>query len=356
MKIWLDLRFLKKWDYYSNFVFKLVQVFINNEKNNSYNIYLDLPFSHINFWEHTNNIVIKEKPWSIFEQANFLKVLNRDDNDLTIFFDYNKPTKFKWKNIIFLSNLVDFHYPPRKNLFKKYFENYLLNTNSKKASKIICFNELTKNEINDKLNIYEDNIKIVTPFFNQKEKKKEFEVDIDIRTKFNIKWDYILYSAWTWTYKNLDRIIEVFYEIKKADINLNLVFIDDESVKDLILRKQVIEKNILDKIYLIWNVSENEKSELYKNSLGIIFPPLYESFPFLLEDAINYNTPIISSNLKNIKNVFWDKIEYFNPTNNFDIYEKVIALTKNKKRPDFWDILNKYNISETYKELIKAIK
>ncbi|MDD3646530.1 MAG: glycosyltransferase [Candidatus Gracilibacteria bacterium] len=356
MKIGLDLRFLKKGDYYSNFVFKLVQVFINNEKINTYNIYLDLPFSHINFGEHTNNIVIKEKPGSLFEQASFLKNLNKDDNDLTIFFDYNKPTKYKGKNIIFLANLVDFHYPPKKSIFRKYFDNYLLNTNSKNASKIICFNELTKNEINDKLNIYEDNIKIITPFFNQKEKKKELEVGIDIRTKFNIKGEYLIYSAGTGTYKNLDRVIKVFSEIKKANIDLNLVFIDDDSIKDLSLRKNIIENKILDKMYLIGNVSESEKLEFHKNSLGVIFPPLYESFPFLLEDAINYNTPIISSNLKNINNIFGDKIEYFNPTNNFDIYEKIVALTKNKKIPNYCNILKTYNIAETYKELIKAIK
>lgn len=356
MKIWLDLRFLQKGDEYSNFVFKIAQVIVNSEKNINFNIYLNLAFSHINFWENSNNTVINEKAWSIKEQTKFLKKLNLDNNDLMIFFDYKKPLRYKKDYIMFLENLVDFHYPPKKNIFKKYFENYLLNVNSSNAKQIICFNKLTKDEVNDKLNIFEDNIKIIKAFYNKKDILNNKEINLDIKIKYNIKWDYFIYSAWSWVYKNLDRLLEVFAKFKEENINLNLVIIDDTTIKDLNLRKTIIDNKIQDKIYFIWKVDNSEKQKFYENSLWVIFPSLYESFPFSMEEAINFNSKIIASNIKNIKEIFWEKINYLNPTNTYDMYEKLINLSKSKNKTNYKEIFEEYSLTDTAKSLIKIIK
>ena len=356
MKIWIDLRFLKKGDEYSNFVFKISQIIINTEKEVSFNIYLDLPFSHINFWGNCKNIVVLDKPWSLKEQSNFLKILNKENNDLMIFFDYKKPIRYKKKYIMFLANLVEFHYPEKKGLLKKHFDNYLINSNSANASKIICFNELSKTEINDKLNILEDNIAIITPFYNKKTLPSQKSIVLDIKVKYNIKWDYFIYSAWAWAYKNLDRLLEVFSIFKKENIDLSLVIIDDSTIKDLNLRKTIIDNKIQDKIYFVWELETIEKQKIYNHSLWIIFPSLYESFPFYMEEPINFEAKIVSSNIKNVKNIFWDTISYFNPTNTTQMYESILALSKDKKKANYKEIFEKYSIWETAKLLIKVIK
>jgi hypothetical protein len=74
-----------------------------------------------------------------------------------------------------------------------------------------------------------------------------------------------------------------------------------------------------------------------------------------MEEAINYNTPIIASNLKNTKLIFWDKINYFNHSNSFDIYQKLIEFSKNKKNPNYSEIFNKYNIINSNNDLTKII-
>ena len=355
MNIWLDLRFLEKNDPYSNFIFKLVQWLIISKKEILFNIYIDLPFSHINFWENTRNIVIKEKYWSLKEQTSLSKKLKKYWNDLTIFFNYKKPVWFKDNYILFIPNLVDFHYSPKQNIFSKYFNNYLLNQNTKNAQKIICFNKQIKSEINDKLNIFEDNIEILTPAFNKNKKIKNQECLLDIAKKYNILWKYFLYTAWSWNHKNLEKIVDIFSKFMQEDIDLTLIILDDSTIKDLSLRKKILEQKVQNKIFFIWDVSLSEKQKFYENSLWSIFPSLYESFPFSMEEALNYNTPIIASKLKNTKEIFNDKIQYFNQTNSFDIYQKLIEFSKNNKKWSYTEIFKKYNISSSINDFIKII-
>ena len=355
MKIGLDLRFLKNWNYYSDFVYSLVKNLIINDKNNEYILFLTLSFSHINMWENTKNIIVNNS--NLFEkQIKFKKILDNQKLDQAIFFNYDKPLKYKCNYVMFIADLEEFHFSPRKNIFKKHFDNYLLSENSKHANKIICFNEKIKTEINDKLNIFEDNIKIITPFFNIY-KIEESNFNIDIRTKYNIKNNYLVYYFWPKESSNLDRIVEIFEEIKKQDINLSLVILDNATTQDINLRKKIIEKKLNSHIHFIWEVEKTEKELFFKNSAWVLFPVLYTIFPFALSDALSFNKKIIASKLENIEKIFWNKISYFNPTDINDMFNKILNFAQNKKNNTNYDFIQKnYNLEKTTSELINILK
>ncbi len=356
MKIGLDLRFLKQKDYYSDFVLELSKKLIQEYSKDNFSIFLNLEFSNINLWENTKNIIVNNN--SLFDkQIKFKKILDKEKLDLTIFFNYDKPLNYKCNYIMFISDLEEFHFTPKKNLFKKHFDNYLLSQNSKNANKIICFNEKIKSEINDKLNIFEENIYVITPFFNYK-KIETNDIKIDIKTKYNIKWDYFIYYFWSQESKNLDRIIDIFEAYKKENppVDLSLVILDNNTIKDINLRKKIVNKNLSDKIFFIWEVENKEKELFFKNSKGILYPVLYSIFPFELVEAINYNTPIISSKLKNIENIFKNKIKYFNQTDIQDMYVKIFDFSKENILPNYEDIIKEYNISKTITDLKNIIK
>ena len=75
-----------------------------------------------------------------------------------------------------------------------------------------------------------------------------------------------------------------------------------------------------------------------------------------MEEAINFEAKIVASNIKNVKDIFWDKISYFTPTNTSQMYENILALSKDNKKSNYKEIFEKYNIWETVKPLIKLIK
>ena len=355
-KIWLDLRFLDKDNYYSQFIYELIWNYIKENSQVFFNIYLDLNFSKLNFWENSKNIFPISKYWSIKEQIHFSKEVKKDKNNLVIFFNYKKPLNFKDNYIVFIPELSNFHFPSKENIIRKYFNNILFTNSCKNSKRIICFNEKTKSEINDKLNISEEKINILSPSFSKKiENNQEIEnLPINIQTKYNINWEYLIYNSWVGIEKNLSRLIEVYSKIKENDKNISLIILDNKTIKDINFRKEIIEKNLTNKIFFIWNISDYEKDYFYKNALWIIISHLYSVFPFSLNDALNNDTNILCSNLNNFKNILLNKVEYFNPNNTDDIYQKIISLKK--KNNNYSDIFDKNNIKQAIQDLSEIIK
>lgn len=355
MQIWLDLRFLKSNDKYSTFVAVLIQNLIHSDTENTYTLYLSEK-TKTQFPPQLKVEYIKEEPSSITEQIKFNSKLKKDNNYLMIFFNENKPLLFKWKYILFIKDLKELHYQEESNLIKKYIKNLFLNISLKNSKKVICFENQTKNELNEKLNIPEYKIEILYPFFNLS-KFPTTKVITDIKTKFSIKWEYFIYSWWKWNNKNLSKLIEVFTKLNKRKCEINLVVLDQEVTEDINFRNEVVKMWIVEKIFFIWITTPEEKKAFYHYSIWSIFPSLYESFPFDLTESISYKSPILASSLKQIKEIMWDTISYFSPVSTIDTIEAIENfISKPKQHTDYKEISKIYNPQNTVKKLINIIK
>lgn len=356
MKIWIDLRFL--WDnLYSNFVIELVENIIKKEKETQFIIYSNKILDWFDFPNLTiKNILIKN--FSIKEQTKFYKILKNDKNDLMIFFNHYKPLFYVWEYVIFIASLKEIYYSNYKNYFEKYSELYLLEKNIIKANKIICFDQNTNNELVEKFNIDERKINLLNWFFPYSKRLNSIdEIKIDIRVKYDIKNDYFIYSWWEWVEKNYEKLVYVFEKFKKENLNIDLVFLWDSISKNVSFRNLILKMNMQNNIHFMWVVKDSEKSLFYKNSLWVIFPSFYEPFPFRLTEALYLNSKIIASDLKNIKDIFWDKINYFSPISVNSIYENTKEFLKNKNlKVDYSEIKNKYRIENTSEKFLEIIK
>ncbi len=81
-----------------------------------------------------------------------------------VFFSEKKPLRYKWNYILFVKDLKEVHYQSEESSVKKVFMDMFLNTWLENAKKIICFENHTSNELNEKLNIPETKLEIVYPF------------------------------------------------------------------------------------------------------------------------------------------------------------------------------------------------
>lgn len=355
IKIWLDLRFLKNWDKYSKFIAILIQHLIHIDTSNIYTLYLSKDIK-INFPPSINVKYIEEKPGSFLEQIKFNFLLKKDNNNLMIFFNEKKPLLYKWKYLLFIKDLKELHYKKEKSTFSEKIEELFLNTSLKEANKIICFDNQTLNELNEKLNIKENKLEILYPFFT-KDKTSDNKIISNIKTKFSIKWEYFIYSWGNWNNKNLSKLVEVINKLNKRKSIVSLVILDQSITEDINFRNDVIEKDIVEKIFFIWETTLEEKKAFYNEAIWTIFPSLYESFPFDLTESITYNSPILSSSIKQIKEIMWDSISYFSPVSIIDIIEAIENfIEKWKKEVDYKEIFEKFNPENSSKELLKIIK
>ncbi len=358
MKIWLDLRFIKD-NLYSTFILNLIEWILLLDNKNSYKIYLnpnswkEKEFKKLKTIANINIIEVGINNFSIKEQIHFLKILRKDKNDLMIFFNHFKPIFYTWEYYIFVSSFKNIYYWNFNSTFNKYKYIFLLENNLKRSNKIICFDFNTKNELIERFNIEERKINLLKWFFIQDKKLQNKDINIDIKTKNNIENNYLIYSAGDWIEKNIEKIIHILDKLSKK---IDIVILWDAISKNVFLRNKIISLKLQNRIKFINTFSETEKNLIYQQSIWLIMPSLYETFPFHLEDALNYKIPIISSNLKSIENIFWNKISYFSPISKSDIIKNLnIFLRKRKQIINYEDIFENYSQHNTSSDFLKII-
>ncbi len=361
MKIGIDLRFIND-HLYSSFVLELVNSIIKDDKENKYIIYLN---KDINLIESPNieKKIININNWSLKEQFSFLKILKKDNNNTMLFFNEYKPIMYRWDYITIIWSLKEVYYMNFNSYITKYRFLFLMEKNLKNSRKVVCLDKQTKNELVEKYNIKEDKIDTINWFFpkNKTESNtEEKEIDINIKNKFLIKNDYIIYSWWDSIEKNYEKIIHVIDRLKNDNIEIDLVFLWNNISKNIHLRNQILDLWLEKNIYFLWSPDVKTKKHLYNESLFTIFPSFYETFPFRLSEPVYFKTKILSSNLKNIKKVFWDNVEYFSPISVNSIYKTVKDfIIKNEgvfPNIDYDNVLEKYSLENTKKQLLEIMK
>lgn len=360
MKIGIDLRFVSD-ELYSRFAINLTKSLIKNNKNSNFTIYLN------NFieWFEENNIetkIVKIENASIKEQIDFLKILKKDKNSTMLFFNHFKPIFYKWDYTTIIWWLKDIYYMNFSSYFEKYRYLFLMEKNLKNSRKIVCFDQNTKNELIEKFNIKEEKINIINWFFPRKDEEiiqnLDDKIKLNIKAKYLIKNDFFIYSGGDSIEKNYEKLIQVLDRLKKDKIEIDIVFLWNNVWKNINLRNLILEYKMEKNVYFLWSPSEKNKCLLYNEALATIFPSFYEPFPFRLTEPLYFNTKIIASDLKNIRKIFWENIDYFSPISVNSIYENIKKFLENKdnKNSDYSDIKDLYTIEKTTSELIQIIK
>ncbi len=352
MKIWLDLRLLKSGDTYSTFIALLLQKLISIDNINSYCLYLSAK-TKAQFPESVQVEMVSEEPWSIAEQLKFSHKLSKDKNDLMIFFNEQKPLRYKWPYYLFVKDLKEIHYQSEETGISKLMQDFFLNTWLENAQKIICFEKQTLHDINEKLNIVEDKLEILYPFFTKAQTWEEIALS-NIKVKYGIKWDFFIYSSWNGNHKNLSKLIDVFKKLTLRKRNISLVILDQAVSEDIEIRKQVVDSEITESIFFVGQTSLDEKKAFYDEAQWTLFPSLYESFPFSLTEAISYNSPILASNINQIQEIMWDSIAYFSPVSTIDMVEAIENFVSYSwKKRNYDKLFERYNPQNTAEKLIE---
>lgn len=353
MKIWIDLRDLKQDYLYSLFILEVVKELIKTQKHNvtvysNENLELDITNCKIE--------LVQEKIWSIGEKYILNNKFKKEKFDLMIFFYEYKPITYKDDYILLIPSLQRLFFWPFNTFFSKYYYLKLINSNLKNAKKIICFDKQTLGDLNERFNIEEDKIEIIKWFFPLRKENIKSEVNnTDIKSKYNIKGDYIIYDSMESSIKNLDKVLLAIKKMREQWNILNLLILWEDAWKNLEFRKLILDYEISNLVFFVWEMSDKEKSSYYKQSIGFIYPNIYTTFPFELNNALIYETPIITNELDSIKDATLGELEYFNSLSNMDTLTALISFSKNKKNINYNKILSSNSVESYVKNLQEMI-
>jgi glycosyltransferase involved in cell wall biosynthesis len=204
---------------------------------------------------------------------------------------------------------------------------------------------------------------------------------------YNINKPYLLYVGSAYPHKNLIFLLEVFKKVN-GEIELGGVGCDDcvnqenppsppcqggSSIQLVLagkdsyfyqkLKQKVKELKLEDRVVFTGYVEDENLDLLYKNASLFVFPSLIEGFGFPPLEAMANGVPVLSSKSSCLPEVLGDAVLYFDPEDEEDLREKILAVFENENlRSEFvgkgFEQVKKYDwerCAEEYLEIIERI-
>ncbi len=337
MKIGIDARICDEEGYYAQYISELIDNFCQQNTEHSIVVYRKKNLS-LSRYSPIDDIQTKKR----FEKQNFA---------LMIFFDHHIPYGYKGDFIVFIENLKEVFFPKKKWLARKIYR-YKLQKAIEKAKKVLVMDTGTALELNEQLNISEDAIEKIPGFFPKYTIPENRTLqNIDIKTKHNLRWDYLIYDSGNELHNNFERILKTLKNLKESGIILYLIILCEDTNKDLEIRQKTLEYDIAQQITFLGPIANELEKAYYTQSSGVIFSSIYESFPFQFTKAIAYNCQIFANDIPANKDIMGESISYLDPLSVHNMTDTISERLKKNKNIDYSNVFKKYNARISAQEL-----
>ena len=212
----------------------------------------------------------------------------------------------------------DFH--PKERI--KYFENNFFK-NIIRSDMIVTGSEFSKQEILERLDFKDDQIKVIYHGINH----ELFKIYDDLEVGFELPEKFIFSVGSIEPRKNLLGLLKAYNllndEIKK-EYKLVLAGFKGWENDEIM---NIINKNKENIIYLGF-ISDIELAKVYNLASCFVFPSFYEGFGLPVLEAMACGTPVICSNSSSLPEVGGNAVVYCDPYSIEDIENKIELVLK----------------------------
>lgn len=279
------------------FAYNVIDQLEKIDKDNSYTVYLknkplsDLPKERIG-WKY-----LVFGPSKLWTQIALPFKLFTQKEKIDIFYSpsHYAPRFSPVPTIISIMDLWHHRHPEQFNKKDLYqltkWESYSV----KQASHIITISEFSKRETVDIYNTPPEEITVAYPGYSQYEvPNKKYEVE-EIKKKFKIKDDYLLYLGTLQPKKNIEKLIEAFALLVTNYPTVTLIIAGKKGWLYEKIFTLVNELKLENKVIFTGFVSEREKPYLIAGAKIFVLPSFYEGFGIPVLEAMSLGVPVVAS-------------------------------------------------------------
>ena len=220
----------------------------------------------------------------------------------------------------------------------------------KKAKKIIAISQSTKDDIIKLYGVEPSKVALVHPGVSVMTMTTTAPASDEVKKKYGIEGDYLLYVGTLQPRKNLVRLIEAFKSIKcqarlpapeRSDggpvssvkyknKKLQLVIVGKKGWMCEVIFEKVKELNLEKEVVFTGYVPDEELPVLYKGAACFVLVSLYEGFGFPVLEAMSLGVPVVCSNISSLPEIVGDCGIVVNPESADAIargIEKVLSMS-----------------------------
>lgn len=245
------------------------------------------------------------------------------------------PRFTKVKRVVMIFDLSYLHF---KEMFKRkdiYQLNNWTRYSLENSTHILTISNTTKKDILKNYQIPNNKVTVVYPGFdaNYYHPISDQSKIKEVKNKYNIDREYVIFVGTLQPRKNLIRLIESFAKIE----NLKLVIVGKTTgvgrqgwMFEKILKRPK-ELGITDKVIFTGFVPTEELPYLVNGAKAFVLPSLWEGFGIPAVDAMACGVPVVVSNVSSLPEVVGDAGLLFDPTSVDQIEQAIRTITTDKK-------------------------
>lgn len=217
------------------------------------------------------------------------------------------------KQIITIHDFIPLHYPEVAKHQYRYYK-YLMPLLLKKAHKIICISNTTKEDLLKIYKVDESKVYMVHNGYDEELFNTE-NINGEILKKYSIDYEYMVMVGASYPHKNLDSAIKAFKELRDRK-GCKLVIIGKSSPYIEKLKVLAEELEIKEEVVFLGYVGDEDLKTLYNKAKAFVYPTLYEGFGLPILEAVACDTLVLCSNNSSLPEVYGEDGESvisFNP-------------------------------------------
>jgi alpha-1,3-rhamnosyl/mannosyltransferase len=300
------------------YIKSLLSTMINLAKDSEFILYGE-PKKLIEF---KNKAHVEQYSTPIYSWSEFFShPFKKNKPDIVHIPHFNVPF-YEIKNLVVtIHDLIYLEIPESNPHFiKDIAVKYAISRAIMKAERVIAVSENTKKDIIKLFPDAEKKTKVIyeaaDPIFKKIEDKDKLD---EVRQKYNLPRDIILFVGSLKKHKNIERLIDVYTELKKRGLSHRLVIIG---------RYRPREAEILDKVkttdaLYLEEISGEDLVVIYNLATLLVIPSLYEGFGLPVLEAMACEVPVVCSNVASLPEIATDAALYFSPEDTEDMADVI---------------------------------
>jgi glycosyltransferase involved in cell wall biosynthesis len=239
-----------------------------------------------------------------------------------------------------------------------------------RADRILAVSHSTKREVSRVFGIPETKIEVVYNAVDERFFREPMPTDGDrILERHAVTDPFVLYAGNIKPQKNLPRLIEAF-AVAKAELQdhpelskLKLLLIGNAAEEHSDLRRAVLRSRVQGDVRFLGFVPHAVLRVFYSRASAFLFPSLYEGFGLPPLEAMAHGTPVLTSTVSSLPEVFAGAALMVNPENVFEIARGIRQILTEQTTRDVLisrgrDLVQKYSwerSAQQVREVYRAV-
>jgi len=288
----------------------------------------DAAFDHFPSFNNVVKIHAEIPHYSLSEQLTLPKILKNIQADLLYTLHFNAPILSKIPKIVTVHDLIKSHFTGLDTTtharwlytLKRLGYNTVLSKTLSTASAIIVPTNTVKTDI---LSLFPQVVSR-SIYAIPEAPDAVFRSPTTTSTTHNLPSKYILFVGNAYPHKNLDILLKAATNLKDYD----LVIV----AKRTPFLTKVLAPYDPSHIHVLSELDDKQLVTLYRHASVFVTPSLMEGYGLVGLESLMVGTPVVASNIPVYREVYGDKVSYFDPSSSCDLIEKIRLALKTKSK------------------------